>query len=92
MTVLSHLAGFGGADVVQGLVHFGDDVEAIEDVKRLRAFLPDHLQVRLPHIRADELDLGREFLPDHGEEALEGFHGPFLAHPEQAGAVLASIW
>jgi len=32
MTLLGHLARFGGADLIQRLIHLGDDVEAVEDV------------------------------------------------------------
>src|SRR5215469_7075979 len=91
MALLSHPARFGGADFVQGFVHLGDDVEAVEDVQRLRAFLTDHVQVGLPHIRADELDLHSELLSDGGEEALEALEGAFLADPDQAGKAWADL-
>ena len=57
MALLSHPARFGGANLVQRLVHLGDDVKAVEDMQRLGTFLADHVQVGLPHVRADELDL-----------------------------------
>src|SRR5262245_19869047 len=44
-----------------------------------------HLQIRLPHVRADEADLGDDFLAHGGEESLEGFSGSFSAYPQQAG-------
>jgi hypothetical protein len=37
-----------GADLVQRLVHYGHDVEAVEDVQRLGTLLADHIQVGLP--------------------------------------------
>jgi len=46
-------------------------MEALQDVERLRAVLLNELQVRLPHIRADELDLLSKFFADHGEEPLD---------------------
>ena len=52
-----HAAGFAGADLIQSLVHFRHDVEAVEDVKRLGAFLADDLQVWFPHVGTDEGDL-----------------------------------
>ena len=55
------------------------------------AFLADHVQVRLPHIRTDELDLRSKLVADNGEEALEGFDGAFLADPEQAGEPLVDL-
>src|SRR5271169_3671469 len=50
VTVLSHPSRFGGADLVEGLVQFGDDVKAIENVEGLGAFCADHIQVGLPHV------------------------------------------
>ena len=82
MAVLSHPARFGGADLIQRLVHLGDDVEAVENVQRLGTFVADHVQVGLPHVRADKLDLGSEFLSDDSEEALEALDGAFLADPD----------
>ena len=81
----SHAARFAGADLIQRLIHFGHDVEAIEDMQGLGASFPDDLQIRLPHVRTDEGDLGGDFFADDGEEALKGFGRPFLTHPEQAG-------
>src|SRR5215469_13624416 len=80
-----HAAGFLGADLVERLVHFGDDVEPVENVQRLGTFLLDDLQIWLPHIRADEGDLGDDLLAHGGEEFLEGFDGSFSPDPEQAG-------
>jgi hypothetical protein len=51
----------------------------------LGTFLTNELQVRLPHVRADEGDLGDDFWAHGGEESLKGCEGAFLAHPEQAG-------
>ena len=85
MALLGHPARFAGADLVQSLVHLGDDVEAVEDMQRLGAFLADDLQIGFPHVGADEHDLRSEFFADDGEESLEGFDGSFLADPEQAG-------
>jgi hypothetical protein len=39
-------------------------VEAIENVDGLAALLADHRQIRLPHVRADKLDLSGQFLVD----------------------------
>ena len=47
--------------------------------------LADELQIGLPHVGADEHDLGDDLLAHGGEESLEGFDGSFLAHPEQTG-------
>ena len=74
-------SGFGGADVIERLVHLGHDVEPVKDVEGLGTLFPNHTQIRFPHVRADELDLRRHLRADHGKEFLEGFHGPFLANP-----------
>src|SRR5262245_26631863 len=56
-----------------------------EDMQGLGASFANELQVRFPHIGADEADLGNDFLAHGGKESLEGLDGPFLAHPEQTG-------
>jgi hypothetical protein len=80
-----HAAGLIGTDIVQCLVHVGDDVEAVEDMQRLAAVFADELQIRLPHVGADEYDFRNDVLAHSGEESLEGFDGSFFAYPEQAG-------
>jgi len=91
VSLLGHPAGLGGAHFVQRLVHFGDDVEAIQDVQRLGTVATDHIQVGLPHIRADELDLRRQFFSNEGEESLEGLDGAFLADPQQTDDPLVDL-
>ena len=39
MAVLGHLARLRGADIIQRLIHLGDDVETVEDVQRLWGLL-----------------------------------------------------
>src|SRR6267142_1916307 len=80
---LGHAAVLGGADLVEGLVHFGDDVKAIQDVKGLGALFADDAQVGLPHVRADELNLGSQVWSNEGEESLKRFDGPLFADPQQ---------
>jgi hypothetical protein len=65
-----HMPGFGGPHLIQAFVHFGDDVETVQDVQRPRALLTDHPQVGLPHVGTNELDLRSQFWADQGEEAL----------------------
>src|ERR1022692_2432416 len=91
MAFLCHLAGLGGADVVQRLVHLGDHVDAVQDVQRLRTIVADHIQVGLPHIRAHELDLCSQFFSNEGEKLLEGFLGAFPADPQQADDALVDL-
>ncbi len=68
----------------RALVHLSHDVEPVEDVQSLGAFFADDLQVRLPHVGADENDLRGDFFTDDGENSLERFGGSFLPDPEQA--------
>ena len=81
-----HAAGFLGADLIERLVHIGDDMETVEDMQGLGAVLPNELQIGLPHVRADERDFGYDFLAHGGEESPEGFDGPFL--PTQSRRVM----
>src|SRR3984893_18347517 len=71
--------------MVERLVHIGDDVEAVEDMQRLRAVFADQLQIGFPHVGADEYDFGNYVLAHSGEESLEGFDGSLFAYPEKAG-------
>src|ERR1700723_2895124 len=83
ITIAIHASRFSGADIVESIVHFRDDMEAVEDVEGLRAFLTNDLQIWLPHVRADKQDFRRQFVSDQGEESLKRFDGSFLADPEQ---------
>ena len=49
VSVPLHASGFGGADVVESLVHLGHDVEPVEDIECLGTLLADHAQIRFPH-------------------------------------------
>src|SRR6266513_5515021 len=69
-------ASLGGAQLVQGGIHLGDNMEAIEDVDGLAAPLADHRQVRLPHVRTDKLDLSRQSFADQGKELPEALRCP----------------
>ena len=55
-TVLGQPPRLGSADIVEGVVHLGDDVKAVENTDRIGAAFADDPQVRLPHVGADELD------------------------------------
>src|SRR5580658_6705108 len=59
-------------------------METVEDVDGKGTFLANDLQIRLPHVGADEHDFGSHCIANDGEEALEGFDGALPAHPEQA--------
>jgi len=66
-------------------------VETVEDVKRLGAFLANHVEVRLPHVGAKELDLRGQLCSNEGEEALEAFHRPLSADPEESRHALVNL-
>ena len=53
------------------------------DMQGLGAFLANDLQIRLPHIGADEDDLRRQFVADDGGKCPKGFGCSFAAHPKQ---------
>jgi hypothetical protein len=78
-------ASLRGADLVERLVHLRHDVEAVEDMERFRAPFADDLKIWLPHVGADECDLGDDFVAHGGEESLKGLDGSPFAHPEQTG-------
>jgi len=59
-------------------------VEAVEDVEGVGAVLGDQVEVGLPHVGADELDLPGQLAADQREELLEALEGAILADPEQA--------
>lgn len=83
--------GLGGTYIIEGLIHLGYDVKTVEDAECLGASFPDHMEIGLPHVGTDELDVGAEFGSEHGEEALEGFDGSLLADPEQASEVRVDL-
>src|ERR1700730_14485482 len=77
-----HAASFLGTDVIERLVHIGDDVEAVEDMQRLGAVFADEFHVGFPHVGADEGDFGNHVLAHGGEESLKG---SLFAYPGKAG-------
>jgi len=70
--------------VVDRRAHMLGDVEAVEDVERMASFLRDHLQIRLPHVAADEPEGGGPVPPKPAEERQQGFDAALLADPQQA--------
>ena len=82
---------FVGPDLVDGFAEFLHDVEAVENVQRLRQFGGDHLQIWLPHVAANEFDpIGKlciqrfEFL----EKTVQGFLRTFFADPQKPSTLL----
>src|SRR5712691_4809634 len=70
--------------VVDRVAHMLGDVEAVEDVERMASFLRDHLQIRLPHVAADEPQDSGPVPPKPAEERQQGFDAALLADPQQA--------
>ena len=67
-----HAAGFLGTDSVESFVHICDDTKAVENMQCLGALLANELQIGLPYVRADEHNLGHDFLARGGDEYLKG--------------------
>lgn len=68
IALLDQCLGFRGSDLIDGLVQMRDDVKPIQDVDRLRGLLGCDLEVGLPHIAADELQVGGTFLAEPADE------------------------
>lgn len=73
-----------GANLVDGLVELGDDVETIQDVEGAAGASSDDVEVGSPHVAGNELDEGGACVAEHVEEAVQRFLGTLLADPEQA--------
>ncbi len=58
-------------------------MEAVEDVQGVGRLLGDHLEIRCPHIAADELDLLATLLAELMEEAQQCFDPAFRAAPQK---------
>src|SRR5450432_747918 len=54
-------------------------------MESLGALLADDLQIRLPHVGADECDLRSQFVAYDSEESLKGLDGSFPSDPKQTG-------
>jgi len=81
--------GLGRPHLVDGLVQPGHDVEPGQDVQRVPGLLGDDLQIRLPHVAADELQDGGALAAEHPEEPQQRLGRPFLPDPQEprTGAV-----
>lgn len=79
-----------GADLVDGLVHLGDDVIAVEHVDGMLGASSEDLEVGLPHVAGDVLKPSRT-RAKHVEEGIESRLGTTLADPQQTLAVLVDL-
>lgn len=68
-------------DFIQGFVESGHDVEAIEDMKRVRCFFFNDLEIGFPHIGADEPNPGGSIFTEEIEELAEAGLCPLFAYP-----------
>lgn len=79
----AHLAGLLGTHRIDRLVHLGGDVVTVEDIQCVRGALGDHVQVRLPHVRADEADLCAALRAEPQEELAQASLFAILGHEQQ---------
>ena len=75
---------FGAADLVDRLAQVLGDMEAVQDVKRVPRFLGGDLQIRFPHVAADERQGRGALLPEPAEELEQRLGASVLADPQQA--------
>jgi hypothetical protein len=80
---LAERADLRAADVIDRVAHILRDVEAVEDVERVARLLRHDLQVRLPHVAADEGEHRGPLLPEPAEEPKQCFGASMLADPQQ---------
>src|SRR5690606_35616187 len=70
-------------DLIDRLVEGSEDVEAIENVQRLRGLLGNDLEIRRPHIAAYEPNLGATLFAELVEEAQQCFRSALGAAPQK---------
>lgn len=70
-------------DLIDRLAESPHDMEAIEDIQRLRGLLGDALEIRGPHIAAHELDLGAALFAELLEKAQQRFRPTLGAAPQK---------
>ena len=83
--------GLLGTNLVDGLAHVGHDVEAVEHVEGSGRLACDHLQVRLPHVAADEPQLGAALAAKRPEELEQRPGLAVLSHPQQPAHALIDL-
>jgi len=91
VTLLVEGFDFIAADLVDGFAELFDDVKAIEDVEGFWKLFLDDLEVGLPHVGADGLDLGAPVLAEVVKEAQEGFDSASIDDAEQASLAFIDL-
>lgn len=77
---------FTAADLIDRGIEVLGDMEAVEHIEGASGFGGDDLEIRLPHVRTDDLESGEKpgvRLLQGGEAALKGGLGAFLPDPEE---------
>ena len=83
VAVVPHPLGFTGADLVDRLAHLLHDVKAVQHMYRGARLLGDHLEIRLPHVAADELQSAAKGGTQLLQSAPQRDFGPLAADPQQ---------
>ena len=81
MTILFHLPMLTGSDLINGLVEFGHNVKAVENMQCLTGLLFDHLEIGFPHIRTHLLQLLTARLAEEAEKPQQRFGGSIFTDP-----------
>ena len=82
---------FSRPDFINGLVHMAHDVETIENIDGLAGFLGHNLQVRFPHVSADESQHRRPVRTKLIEETHQGFLRAIFTNPEESLAAVVDL-
>lgn len=81
MSCFLHLPMLIRSDLVNGLVQFGDDMKAVQNMNGLSRLFFDDLEIRLPHIGTNELQCLASLLTKKPEKTEECLHRPVFANP-----------
>ncbi len=66
-------------------------MKSVQDVDRVACFLEDHLEVRLPHVAAYELQLFGPVLAEEAKETQQCFGRSVWSDPEQSLATFIDL-
>ena len=80
---LSERADFGAADLIDRLAQVLGDMKAVQNVERVPGFLGDDVEVRLPHVAADERERRGPLSPEPAEKLEQRLGASVLADPQQ---------
>ena len=71
-------------NLIDGLSELFHYMEPVKNVQSLQGLLPDHIQIRPPHIAAHESKPGRAFFPEHLKELEQSVDLSLGSAPEKA--------